>query len=219
MAQIIPIEKLTLRQMIKHQPTYDRLSDGLIELPVPEKIFIGYQEHPVPQNLEDFSDKICYAQRLFLVRPEKDDYGIILRTMDGFYYPIHTGKKWDDDKALRFGKKILTLKVINLYPVALFLINLLGELVTREQTLLHREPTKQEKAAGINKLSIFSELNAIDFLRSAMNKTEEEVMLTPYNECLVRFMMAKEQAAYQERYYEILREESEAKIKSKSKSK
>jgi hypothetical protein len=31
--------------------------------------------------------------------------------------------------------------------------------------------------------------------------------------------MAKEQAEYQERYYEILREESEAKIKSKSKSK
>ena len=219
MARIIPIEKLTLLQMMKHQPTYDRVADGLVELPVPEKIFIGFQEHSVPKTLEEFSDKLCYAQRLFLAQPEKDDYAMILRTMDGYFYPIHTGKKWDDRKALIFGKKVLTCTVINLYPVALSLINLLGELVTREQKLLYREPSNQEKAAGINKLSIFAELNSIDFLRSTMNKTEEQVLLTPYNECLVRFMMAKEQAEYQERYYEILREESEAKIKSKSKSK
>jgi hypothetical protein len=90
-------------------------------------------------------------------------------------------------------------------------------MVTREQALLHREPTKQEKAAGIEKLSIFSELNSLDFLRNTMNKTLEEVMLTPYNECLVRFMMAKEHAAYLDRYYEIQKEESEAKIKRKTK--
>jgi hypothetical protein len=30
-------------------------------------------------------------------------------------------------------------------------------------------------------------------------------LLQPYNECLVRFMMAKEQSEFQERYFELLR--------------
>jgi hypothetical protein len=38
-----------------------------------------------------------------------------------------------------------------------------------------------------------------------------EVLLTPYNECLVRFMIAKDQADYQERYYKLQQEQSETK--------
>lgn len=83
----------------------------------------------------------------------------------------------------------------------------------REKQLLHRTPSKMELAAGIEKLNIFSELNSIDFLRDVMKITVAEVLLTPYKECLVRFMIAKETEEYRERYFELMKEDM--KVKSK----
>lgn len=207
------IEKISLKQMLN--PEYSGLSDGLSQLPMPESLKIKRVKLPIPKDLDEFSETICYGQRLFLVRKEDNDIGMILRVIDGYYYPLYTKSKWDEDKALLFGKTVITLKVVNLYPIAMHLVTLISEMVEREQKLLHREPTKQEKAAGIDKLNVFSELNAIDFLRDSLKKTIEEVMLTPYNECLVRFMREKEVGAYQERYMEVLKRESESKTKYK----
>ena len=207
------IEKISLKQMFN--PEYSGLSAGLSQLPMPESLKIKRVKLPIPKDLDEFSESICYGQRLFLVRKEDNDIGMILRVIDGYYYPLFTKNKWDEDKALLFGKTVITLKVVNLYPIAMHLVTLISEMVEREQKLLHREPTKQEKAAGIDKLSIFSELNALDFLRDSLKKTIEEVMLTPYTECLVRFMREKEVGAYQERYMDVIKRESESKHKYK----
>ena len=207
------IEKITLKQMFS--PEYTGLSDGLSQLPLPEHLKIKRAVFPIPKNLDELSENICYGQRLFLVRKEDNDIGMILRVIDGYYYPMFTKNKWDEDKALLFGKTVITLKVVNLYPIAMHLVTLIAQMIDREQKLLHREPSKQEKAAGIDKLSIFSELNALDFLRDSLKKTIEEVMLTNYNECLVRFMREKEVGAYQERYMEVIKRESESKNKYK----
>ena len=207
------IEKISLKQMFN--PQYTGLSDGLTQLPMPEQMQIGRVKFPIPQNMDELCENICYGQRLFLVRKEDNDIGMILRVIDGYYYPMFTKNKWDEDKALLFGKKVITLKVVNLYPIAMHLVTLIAQMVEREQKLLHREPSKQEKAAGIDKLSIFSELNALDYLRDSLKKTIEEVMLTPYNECLVRFMREKEVGAYQDRYMEVIKRESESKTKYK----
>jgi len=40
-----------------------------------------------------------------------------------------------------------------------------------------------------------------------------EVLLTPYDECLVRFMIAKETADFQERYFKLMQEDSKRKSK------
>lgn len=213
MAPIIGIDKLTLKEMIDNLPLYAGLSDGLSQLPVPQFIKIRHQKVSIPKTLEEFTGNICYGQRLFLVRKEDNDFGSIVRLMDGYYYPIVSRNKWDEDKALLFGKYILTLKVEDLYPIAMRLISLVGEMIAKEQKLLHREPSKQELAAGIEKLNVFSELTSLDFLRDAMKCTVPEVLLTPYNECLVRFMIAREQSDFQERYFNILKKESEPKRK------
>ena len=208
------INKITLKQMFNN-PSLSGLADGLVQLPLPKKMEIGRLKFAIPQNLNELTENICYGQRLFLVRKEDNDIGMILRVIDGYYYPLFTKKQWDEEKALLFGKKVITLTVVNLYPIAMHLVILISKMVEREQKLLHREPTKQEKAAGIDKLNIFAELNAVDFLRDSLKKTIEEVMLIPYNECLVRFMREKEITAYQERYMEILKHESESKHKYK----
>jgi hypothetical protein len=204
-ARLTDIEKLTLKEMMLNIHLYSGLPEGLIQLPVPDKVKIGKKSLPVPQSLDEFTENLCYGQRLFIVRKEDNDFGCIIRVIDGYYYQLVTNQKWDADKALLFGKFVLLCKVKDIYPVAMKLITFVSEMVDREQKLLHREPSKMELAAGIEKLNVFSELTSLDFLRDDMKITIPEVLLTPYKECLVRFMIAKEVAAFQERYYELLK--------------
>jgi hypothetical protein len=212
---LLSIDKLTLRDMIDNISLYGGLPDGLMELPVPDKLKIGRKYFDVPQDLEAFTKTLCYGQRLFIVRKEDNDFGSILRLIDGYYYPLVTKLPFDEEKALLFGKNVLTCKAKDLYPVAMHLITLVSEMVEREQKLLHREPSKIELAAGIEKLNIYSELTSLDFLRDVLKCTIPEVLLTPYNECLVRFMLAKETDDFQKRHFELLKAESEPKPKYK----
>ena len=206
MVRIKKVERLTLKDMILNFDEYAGIHDGLISFPVPEKIKIGLRNYPIPEDVDEFCKNICYGQRLFLTREEPNDFGLMIRVLTGYYYPIIKRKKWDEEKALALGKIIVTCKAKYLYPVAMQLIGLIQETLKREETLLHRQPTKKELAAGIEKLNPFTELSSLDFLRDNMNISMQEVMLTPYNECLVRFMLAKETMEYQERYYKLLNE-------------
>lgn len=215
MARIKQIESLTFRDMVEYVEMYYGLTEGLKQLPCPHELFFGSKKYKVPRTAEEFSKELCYGQRLYITRKEENDFDFILRIISGYYYPKVTGQKWDEDKVLLFGKNVLTCKVKELYPVAMRLLELTKELVDREESLLYREPSKLEKAAGIEKLNVFSELNSLDFLRDAMKCTVPEVLQTPYNECLVRFMNAKATADFQERYYELQREGSKPKSKFK----
>lgn len=204
------LEKITLLNMID-DPKLSTLADDLVQLPVPESIKIKGKYYPVPQTYEGFCKNLVYGQRLFIARKEDNDFGVIIRVLDGYYYPMVTVNKWDEDQALLFGKYILNLSVINIYPVAMHLVNLISEVAAREQKLLYRNPSKMELAAGIERLNPFTELLSLDFLRDAMKITVPEVIQQPYNECLVRFMIAKEQAEFQDRYIELSKEESKLK--------
>lgn len=207
------ISKITLQDMMFDMQSYRLLPDRLVLLPVVEYIRIGKRDYYVPQTLEEFSGSICYGQRLFFTQKEDNDFGCILRIMDGYYYSIVTKKNWDADKALLFGKNILTCKVVDLYPVAMHLIQLVADMVEKERKLLHREPSKMELAAGIEKMNVFAEMTSLDFLRDSMKVTIPEVLLTPYNECLVRFMMAKASNDFQDSYYKLMQEDSKPKSK------
>jgi len=213
MARIKPIEKLTFREMMTHLEEYGGLDDGLIQLPCPDTVKIGWKRYRVPKTMPEFADKICYGQRLYLAREEESDIGLILRMMNGYFYCVVTKQNWDEEKAHLFGNKILTCKVIELYPIAMHLVTLISEIADREIKLLHRDYSKLELAAGIEKLTVFAELNSLNFLRDTMKITVPEVLLTPYNECLVRFMNAKEMADYNERYFELMKVEKKTKPK------
>jgi len=213
MARIKEPEEITLNEMILNYELYSGLPEGLVQMPIPDKINIKDKLYDIPKNYEQFIKFLCYGQRLFLAQKEEKDFGVIIRVIDGYYYSLVTGEKWDADKALLFGKYVLLCKVIHLYPVAMHLISLVAELAEREKQLLFREPSKIELAAGIEKLNIFSELTSLDFLRDTMKITIAEVLLTPYKECLVRFMIAKETEEYRERYFKLMQEISKPKSK------
>jgi hypothetical protein len=212
MERIKRIDKLTLLDMFNNIPLYGGLSEGLAQMPVPDSIQIG-KAYELPKILEEFTTSICYAQRLYLVRKEENDFGVILRAITGYFYTIVNKLPFDEDKALLFGKKVITCKVIELYPAAMQIIQFTNQMIENELKVLHREPSAMERAAGIEKLNVFAELTSLDFLRDAMKCTVSEVLLTPYNECLVRFMIAHETTKFQERYYELMKEENKPKTK------
>ncbi len=215
---MVSIERMILKQMILDERNHT-LSEGLALLPLPDKIRIGFKFYSIPQNLDEYSESICYGQRIYLSEKDTDsngnevsnDFASILRFISGYFYPIVNNKPFTSNRAIKFNKVITYLKVAELYPITIHLIKLHSELIEREQKMLHREPSKQEKAAGIDELSIFSELAAIDFLRQSMGRTDNEVMLTPYNDCLVRFYQAKKQNAFNERLTEVYKKEAQYK--------
>lgn len=210
MASIKRIEKVTLLDFMRDYNLYKDLPDSLLKLPVPNELTIGKKQYKVPGSMDEFTSNICYGQKIYLTREDRNDVDVILRLISGYYYPIITSEKWDELGVDKIKKIVLTCKIIELYPVSMQITRNIEQTNKREQELLYREPSKLEKAAGINRLNAFSEISAIDFLRDSMKVTVEEVMLTPYNECLVRFMMQKELNDYQERYLKLSREISMA---------
>lgn len=215
MAQIKQPERLTLGEMIADYDLYRGLPDGLVLLPVPLTLRIGRRRLPVPQTYEQFTNNLCYGQRLFFTQDEPNDWGVIFRAIDGYFFSLSTGLPWNVDKALAFGKKVLSCKILEIYPVAMHLTKLVNEMAERERLLLHREPSKMELAAGVEKLNVFAELSSLDFLRDAMKISVAEVLLTPYRECLVRFMLQRETEDYRERYFDLMKAEATAQNKPK----
>lgn len=210
-SKIVPVHKLTLRRMTLELHRYAGLAEGLAQLPLPDRVRLAGRWYGVPADIDTLAGNLTYGQRMYLTEQEGYDVGIILRLVAGYYYPICTGKVWDEKKAMQFGKNVLNSLVIELYPLATHLTALMEQLVTRERKLLQRTPSKQEKAAGIDKLAVFADLTAVLFLQESFRCTAEQVMLLPYNDCLVRFMLAKEQAAFKDRLTEVYRNESKAK--------
>ena len=206
----IPIDRLTLLDMML-DGEYSGLSDGLVQMPRPERLKIRHKYLMVPKDMNEFCGNICYGQRLFFAETEDNDYGVILRSIEGYYYPIFTNDKWDADKALLMGRQVVKCRAVDVYPVATHLVNLIAEMAERENKLLHRSPSKTELAAGIDKLDVFAQMAALDFLSDVLKISIPEVLLTPYNECLVRFKMAKEQNDYRERYMEQITKEAKKK--------
>lgn len=205
--RVTGVERLTLWQMLLEPAKYGGIAAGLATLPTPDVIRIGRRCLPVPQDLEQFAAQLRYGQRLYLATEESFDVQLIMRYVGGYFQPLYDEAPFDERRLLTFQRKVLSSPVKVLYPVAQHLVNLMSELAEREHKLLYREPTKQEKAAGIDRLTRFASLTSLLFLQESFHATEAEVMLLPYDDCLVRFMLAKEQNAYSERLTEIYRKQ------------
>lgn len=213
--RIKPINKLTLGDMLIYPWRYDGLSNGLAQLPTPEFITIGRKRFPVPQTMEHFGDGITYGQKMWFQTAEQSDIGLVFRFIAGYYTPMVTGKPWDEKNIARIEKIIVNSLAIEMYPTAYHFIDLMAQLVERELKLLQREPTKQEKAAGIDRLGKYADLMAVTFLMDQFKCSESDVMLKPYNDCLVRFMLQRDQNAYADRLADVYKRENESKTKSK----
>ena len=201
---IIPVENLTLKQFLKHADRYISLIEDLVNLPCPDRMRIGLNYYPVPQNIDQLTETICYGQRLFLAGSVEGDMATILHTIIGYYYPLIFNGGWDIDKANKVLSKIQSCNVVELFPASYQMLKLTGDLIERERKLLNRKVKPEEIQAGIDILNKYADLSAIDFLRESKRlNSDNEIMLLSYSECLVRFMKEKEEQEFAERLREI----------------
>jgi len=175
----LPLDKITPFDILIEPLKYAGLAEGLINLPVPETITIDKNVLNVPKDMPELAKNICYGQKLFMTTSEDIDLGIILRVIEGYYFTQVRGT-WNESESIEFGATIILLPAVILYPVANHINNLLKELISREDKLLSRDPSPEEKAAGIEKLSKFAELSAMNFLIEQFRETQEQVLLRPY---------------------------------------
>jgi hypothetical protein len=216
MERIIPLKHLTLKRMFKNESSYIGISEGLTKMPLPESFRLTFKNYAIPESVNELCDNICYGQKVYLSKQDTSDLMIIIRKVAGYYYPIVTGNKWDEEAAIIWSKRLFNCLVVDLYPIATHLTNMVAEMIKKEYDLLHREPKKEEKIAGIDRLSKYAELDAIDFLSDVLKLNRDEVLLTPYNTCLVRFMQAKDKAVFSEKLTEVYKSQAEKKNKFKN---
>jgi len=211
--RVVGVDKLTLYRMTAEPQRYSGLAEGLKDLPVPLTLKVGRQVLPVPQDLDTLCGNITYGQRMWFAEQEQWDTGLIVRLLAGYYQPLYTKMPWQETAALLFRNKVIHLLAKDVYPIANHFTQLMEQLVERERKLLHRTPTAEEKAAGIERLTRFADLTAVLFLQDSFKCTVDAVMGLPYNDCLVRFMLAKEQGEYQDRLTAVYREKNKSKYK------
>ena len=207
------IELVTLADMVARPDLYWSLAEQLTTLPCPSVFMV----EEVPENIEQFTERLSYGQKYFMSAQEKNDVNVIIRYVGGYFFPLLTGKPWDESECLKWCECLKPMPVVDLYPITFRLTELMLEVVKREKELLERKPSKQEQAAGIEKLNRFSELSAIKFLQKEFGVSRDAVMQLPYNECLVEFVYSHEVQAYEQRLAEIYRKENEDKAKNKYK--
>lgn len=207
------IELVTLADMVAHPELYWSLADQLTGLPCPSVFMV----ERVPEDIEQFTERLSYGQKYFMTAEEKNDVNVIIRYIGGYFFPLLTSKPWVESECLKWCETIKFMPVVDLYPITFRLTELMLEVVEREKKLLERKPSKQEQAAGIEKLNKFADLSAVKFLQREFGISREAVMQLPYNDCLVEFLYNHELQAYEQRLAEIYRKENEDKAKNKYK--
>ena len=88
MARIKQPDKIKLIDLMKGLDEYSGLPEGFVQLPIPRKVRIKRKKYDVPDTLDDFLKNLVYGQRIFFAKEEEDDFGVILRVLDGYYYLI-----------------------------------------------------------------------------------------------------------------------------------
>lgn len=196
---------LTIKRLARMAAKHDitTLQKQLTELACPNEIRIGLKLYPVPITVNDFRDNICWGQRLFMATEHQNDFETFLYFFANYYQPIVTGKPYSEERVLRFYDKITKCHAHEAYPVLTRLVELFTECVQIENGKLNSEPNKEMKAAEINRLQPFSDLNILELVSQKCRVKLEEAHLQEYNVVFALLWYEKEVNDFQIRYNEI----------------
>lgn len=199
MASIKHINKLKVKDVLYRPFTYRGIVEGLIKLPCEDTIELGSFTYRVPKDIREMSGMLTYGQRIELSDMPEADGDMILHVICTVFDVSY--------------KDVLKAKAKEIYPVVVHLTDLFNKILVREAESLYRKPKAEELAAGVERLNKFGTLQTLLFLQGSFNETPEGVMLRPYEDCLTRLMLNKEQQEYQERYIEVIKEKNKLKKK------
>lgn len=212
------VKNLRLKDLIALGKRFNisTLCSQLAQLPLPNTFRIGFKSYSIPSNIDQLKTNICWGQRLFMTSQANNDFETFVYLTACFYQPIVDKKQYDDILAIRFYKRLLRCKMIELYPITMHLYGLLNQIIEIENKTLSTKITKEMRAAEVDRLSKFSEFNVLKKLANETGCKLENAHLTSYNIAFTILWESKEHDEFVERYNEILKA-SQTKSKSNAK--
>lgn len=200
------IKYLTLKRLAKlgQKAGTTVLCKQLSQLACPGELRIGFKGYPVPETANDFRDNICWGQRLFMASPQSTDWESFLYFIACYYQPIVTGKSYDEMAVIKFYNKIVNCHAHEAYPVLTRFVGYMEDIVRLENDKLDQPPDKDMRAAEIERLKPFSELNILELISQKCRVPLSEAHLIEYNVVFALLWAERETIAFQRRYNEIL---------------
>ena len=179
------------------------------ELSFGGSIRIGFKRLQVPLTMDEFRSRITWGQRLFFSREPIDYIDGVFRLFCGWFYPILTGKEFDETKCLTISGKALNCNVDELLPFVTHMSTMIGAMLSEEERLTGGSVDKTWIAAGGEKLNKYGDKVTLDFLVPKLSIMygkqvgHSDVMASPYADCLVQLMERKEFNEVENEYREL----------------
>jgi len=200
------VKHLTLKRLINLASKHDCsiLLNQLAELPCPTKLRIGVREYAIPNSIEQFTDNICWGQRLYMASKQTNEFESILYLIASFYQPILDKSKFDDEKVLNTFVRLLNCNADEILPVLNRFSIFFADMIANEMAKLNREVTREMRAAEINKLQPFSDMSILELIAERCKVPLLEAHLINYNIVLVLLWKDKETDEFGKRYNELM---------------
>lgn len=198
------VDFLTLRRLFKIKGDKTPLVEQLEQLPCPYNLRIGLKYYHVPRNVNEFRDKLVWGQRLMMATMCENEIDAMVNFVANYYYPIVTKKPFDEEGVKKFFDKLVSCQGKELFPVLLRMVKLFEETLQIENKQLNSKPDKTAIAAGVNDLSIFSDLTILEMIAEKCRvELEKEAHLVSYNTVFALLLKEKRTAEFNKRYQEL----------------
>lgn len=165
---------------------------------------IGFKRYNVPKTLIELQTQITWAQRLYFASEPTDFIDLVFKRFNGWFYPILTGKQFNEQECSKIDYKALNCNVDELLPFVAHMSRLIEQLLIDEAKKTASDVDKTWIAAGGEKLTPFANMLTIDFLADKLRCHPDEVLNKPYADCLVRLMHQKISTDVENEYRELL---------------
>lgn len=198
------VDYLTLKRLFRIKGDKSILVEQLEQLPCPSEIRIGLRYYPVPRNVNEFRDKIVWGQRLMMATMCENEIDALVNFVANYYYPMARKKPFSETGVIKFFDRIVTCQAKELFPVLLRMVTLFEETLQIENKQLNSKPDRTAVAAGINELSIFSDLTILEMIADKCRvELEKEAHLVSYNTVFALLLKEKKTAEFNKKYQEL----------------
>ena len=199
------VKYLTLKKLLTLSTKHgcNKLIDQLCELPCPDKIRIGLRYYHVPKSIEEFTESICWGQRLFMSSEQSTELEALLYLLACYYQPQITKSQFDEKKVIKVFKRLLSSNAIELFPAVNRLSFLFAKAVQNETDKLNGTVTREMRAAEIDRLKPFAELSILQTISDKCKVPLMEAHLVEYNVVFAILWAEKETADFNKRYQEL----------------
>jgi len=119
-----------------------------------------------------------------------------------------TGKDFDINKINELKNSFDNIFLVDLYSTAFSYIEQLKAVLEAEKNVLHKEPTREQKLAGIDMFSDFGVMNTVKALAGGDILKYDAVTKLEYNVVFTHMVMNKVQSDFEDNYRSVLKQTS-----------